>query len=652
MYDNEDEIKKKRRTLIIIIAVIILLILALLLFLFMRGSNRNKPIPIEKSPSCTLKVRSGVLGDDNIYTSPVVIEFGSLTPISEDIPIVKSTIGINENAKKDTYTVTKKGKTKVYGYITDVNGNTGTCELEVNVNPSQPSCELEVTSGTLGENNWYTSDVVVGFKSMQSNSEVAKIEKYYIEKKQSDLDSDEIIENEEPKENIETFTVKDNLTTELYGYVVDSNGTKGSCNIVVKKDSDKPSCSLKVISGTKNSSGIYTSEVVIGMDTKNDATSTVTTFGVGTKENYTQETFAVTAEGKTVVYGYVKDNAGNKGTCEITITRPTTTTPEPPATSYPSCTLEVIGGSTGGTYIGATTVRFKTKSSTNGATITSYGIGTSKQLNGKDSYTITSTGTHTIYGMVKDSNGKTAECGPVSVKVQIPTLLSQSVKVGDFVAYDAGTWTTTAEVPKTNGNFGGYTAGTSKNSSVVCREEDTSTASGWKVLSVNGNTVTIIHAGIPECYYHAAVSSSNSISALTNRAKTTYMNNYAQDARMFNYNDYTSSNDSFKVIGSHYYMATAKDNTTLYYASYSGRVNGGSARANGIRPVIVLKSDVKTTGKNSNGAWILTFDDGAVKDIGDTNIELPQTIVTKIKNIIDKISADIKNTIVKEYEEQ
>lgn len=641
MYDNEDEIKRKRRILVITIAVIVLLIICLLIFLFLRSSGGKKTIE-NKEIKCELEVKSGTIGADDIYSSEVVIGFKSVTPISDSIPIVKQTVGTSDNSRnKDTYTITKKGKTKVYGYIKDANGNTGICEIEVEVNPTKPTCELEIVSGTPGENDWYTSDVVVGFKSKNANSETATIEKYYIEKKISELEDDEVIRGEIPTENIDKYTVTDNLTTQLYGYVIDSNGNEGTCSITVKKDSDLPTCNLTVTSGTKNSSGIYTSEVVVGFDTMNDVTSDISSYGIGQTENYENEIAVISAEGKTTLYGYVKDEAGNKGTCSITVERETTQVQPPPKpTSYPSCTLEIIGTTNGNTYIGNTTIRFKSKSSTNGATITSYGVGTSAQLNGQDSYTITSTGTFNIYGMVKDSNGKTATCGPVSVNVQMPTLLASIVKIGDFVAYDAGNWGTTAPVPTTNKNFGGYTSGASKNSSVKCRNEDTSTASGWKVLSVSGNTVTIIHAGISECYYHAASSADEAINVLTNRARTTYMNSFASDARMISLNDY-NSNSSIQNIGSHYYIATRKDATTLYYVSYSGRLSGGSERANGIRPVVVLKDTVTTTGKNSNGAWILMLDGNVSKDLNN-ELNAKNPYVEKINQYIDIIKKVIE----------
>lgn len=643
MYDNENEIKKKRRTLIIAIAVILVLIFALILFLLTRsGSKTKNPVNTLTNPTCELEVKSGTLGSDDVYTTSVVIGFKNVVQISDKVPVVKHTVGVTDNSKnKDTYTVTKKGKTKVYGYVTDADGNSGTCEIEVELNPTVPTCELEVKSGTLGDNNWYKTDVVVGFKSKDSNNESVKIEKFYIEKKATNLDDDEVVKSDAPDENIETLTIKDDLETELIGHVIDSNGTEGTCDIVVKKDSKSPTCKLKVVTGTPNSEGIYEGEVVVGLDTKEDETSDIAAFGVGVKENYTDETYAVTSEGKTKVYGYVKDNAGNTATCELEITKPTT--PEPSKESYPSCTLEVVGSATNGVYLQSATVRFKTKSSTNGASIKAFGLGESPEINGRDDYVINTSGKHTIYGMVQDTNGNTSVCGPVTVDVNASTLLADLGKVGDMVAYDAGLWSNTATVPTTNGMFGGYMAGASKNASVKCRREDTANGSGWKILSISGGNVTIIHAGIAECYYHGANDASTAVSNLNNRARVTYMNQFAQDARMFDYNDYNSVDESFRNVGSHYYMATAKDKTTLYYVSYTGRLSGGSVNANGLRPVIVLKNNVTTTGKDTNGAWVLAL--GDTKNPDNPNLELPNDLFNQLKSLFDEVSSTIKDRV-------
>ena len=648
MYDDEEEIKRKRRNLILVIVVIVTLILLLLLFLFIR-TRGHKPKDETKTLACELEVKSGNLGEDNIYTSSVEIGFKSITAVSKDIKITKNTVGTTDNARnKDTYTINKKGNFKVYGYIEDEQGNQGTCSIEVNVNPTVPTCELEITKGTVGSDGWYKSDVVVGFKSKDSNSTSTTIAKYYIEVDKTELDTGNVVKSDPPTNNIDTYTVKDNQITNLTGYVIDSSGNEGTCSITVKKDSEKPTCTLKVLSGTKNSEGLYTTNVLVGFASVSDKTSDIASQGVGTSKNYTQKDYTVTANGKTVVYGYVKDKAGNEGTCNITIERPTPTAPVNPTPpvdptptekeSIPTCELTVVGTKKDSKYIGTTKVQIK-YSTTNGAAVTGYGINTTaNSYNSKTEYTISKDGTYTIWGSVKDSYGHTGNCKTtISVQMEDYTL-AKKVQVGDTIAYDAGSWNVTMSIPTVNGNFGGYSAGTSKNSSVKCQSNDTSSASGWQVISISDGKVTIVHKGMPECYYHDVINTTNAINAMNNKAKD-YMNQYAESARALNYNDITA-NGSIKNIGSTYYLATATDSTTLKTIMYSGRETGRSSWAHGIRPVITLKANVETTGKNSNGAWVLTFNN--TKGLDNTSISSFNN-TELVKNILETI----KNTLIK-----
>ncbi len=47
--------------------------------------------------------------------------------------------------------------------------------------------------------------------------------------------------------------------------------------------------------------------------------------------------------------------------------------------------------------------------------------------------------------------------GQVSAQTEVLTYLVDKVSIGDYVAYDAGTWENTTESPTTNATFGGYT---------------------------------------------------------------------------------------------------------------------------------------------------------------------------------------------------
>ncbi len=264
--------------------------------------------------------------------------------------------------------------------------------------PKGPSCSLTVSSGKAGENGWYLGDVVVKFKSKTTNATGAKITNYGIGTS-SNYDGKD------------TYTVtKDGVTT-VYGYVKDSNGKTAVCSIDVKKDAVAPTCGLTVLSGSTAANGSYVSDVTIGFSSKTDVTSGVKSFGldINSKPNYNNKsTYIVGKDGTTKVYGFVKDAAGNTKTCDITVTKKTPTS----TNSKPSCGLQVTSGTMGlnNWYVSNVNIGFKSKTSTNGATITSFGIGPTTTYNNNSSYTVNSDGNFVIKGYVKDSNGNTATC--------------------------------------------------------------------------------------------------------------------------------------------------------------------------------------------------------------------------------------------------
>lgn len=107
---------------------------------------------------------------------------------------------------------------------------------------------------------------------------------------------------------------------------------------------------------------------------------------------------------------------------------------------------------------------------------------------------------------------------------------TEGLHIGDFVNYDAGTWTQSeidaiqtglatslvtangsTSLPSTKFQFGGFAAGSSRNgnatpySSSYNYVKDASTGNvltGWRVFDIDGDSVTLISAGNPEDYYH------------------------------------------------------------------------------------------------------------------------------------------------------
>jgi hypothetical protein len=550
MYDTDEEIQRKRRTLFIIIGIIVLIILLLIIFLVTRNSGKSKKNDDDMNSeiTCTLEVQDGITPDSSgVYHQPVTVGFKNITAISKDYTIVKQAIGTSDNSRnKETFTATKAGKYHLYGYVQDNVGHKGKCEISLNISLSNPTCELDVTKGTLGDNGWYRSDVEVGFNSMDANNSSLSIAKYYIEKEMTSLDSKETVKADPPASNVDKYTVKDNQITTLIGHVIDSAGNEGTCKISIKKDSTIPTCSLKVLSGNKNANGEYTDEPVIGLNETKDDISEIASKGVGIAKNYTQDKFTVTGEGKTTVIGYVKDKAGNEGTCSVEITRPSSggnggngggTTPTPTPTnnsSAPKCDIKITYPAIDSTgKYSDNVVAELIYGTTNGATVVDYGIAETETYNQRNSITIQNNGNHSIRGIVKDSYGHVGRCSTPNFVIDKGSPLYTKVQPGDYVSYDAGTWNETRTEQKKDGYYWGMKSGTSKQTGVKCVSGDESPKSGWRVFKVVNHDVYLIHAGTPECIYHDQVASSTLFSVMQSEAAKYVNSKYAYGSTIF-----------------------------------------------------------------------------------------------------------------------
>lgn len=225
--------------------------------------------------------------------------------------------------------------------------------------------------------------------------------------------------------------------------------------------------------------------------------------------------------------------------------------------------------------------------------------------------------------------------------------LANVVSIGDYVNYDAGTWPITASNPtdSTPFTFGGYTAGTSRNNSSSCVSG--LGYDGWRVLSIEGEIVKLIHAGIPECMYVDFSSSypnrvNNYLQIVTGSSQGTidstlpstykdwniYVNSdYATSAYLINkdelnrfYNQqYNNNTDVSNVqftedlihIRSNYLISDVEDYTSyiIYNSNIYSSIIMAESNLYGIRPVVVLKEGIETSGSitntDGNKEWIL-----------------------------------------------
>lgn len=283
-----------------------------------KGKTAVCSIDIRKdtvAPNCELTVLSGSTSSNGSYITDVVVGFKSKTDITSGV----KAFGMDTSSKanynsKDRYTINKNGTTKVYGYVKDTAGHTKTCSITVDRNVtshnSVPSCSLQVTSGTVGNSNWYTSNVVIGFKN-KSTTNGAKITSFGIGTAPTYA-------------NNSSYTINKDGNFVIKGYVKDSNGNTATCSITVKRDATKPNCTLSILNGTKNSSGNYTSNVVVGFKEKYDVTSGMNAYGLAAGNNplyNSSNNITITNNGTHTVKGYVKDNAGNTNVCNVTFTK-------------------------------------------------------------------------------------------------------------------------------------------------------------------------------------------------------------------------------------------------------------------------------------------------------------------------------------------
>ena len=393
MYDDEEEIRRKRRNLIIIICIIACIIVFLLIFLI-----AYKPPEPEQKLLCKL-VADREPDDNGIYNAPVSISIEG-TP-STGAAITEKNVGLEQNNPNnlDSYSIQNDGKTTLIGYVKDSKGKEATCTITITYNATKPKCNLEVLNGTPGRDGWFLSNVTVAFKE-----KVGKLEAYGLG-------------TQENYEGNETFIVENDGVTEVFGYIKDEFGEKANCSLKIKKDVGKPNCQLKVVSGQVGGNGKYNGDVVVGFENNTDATSALKEFDVTASAepsfNNTPE-FRITQNGNYTIYGYVRDVAGNANSCSLNVVREDTAPqPNPPqggGGSAPTCKITATGTPKNGFFVTNVTVRFAERNAYNGATITAFGLGLSKNYNGNDSLVINKDGSYTVVGYVKDSNGKEGQC--------------------------------------------------------------------------------------------------------------------------------------------------------------------------------------------------------------------------------------------------
>lgn len=205
-----------------------------------------------------------------------------------------------------------------------------------------------------------------------------------------------------------------------------------------------------------------------------------------------------------------------------------------------------------------------------------------------------------IYDNIKDEvmNGST-----ISERARYLSTLS----VGEYVSYP---------IEYTNAN---------------CVTGSNNNNSGWRILSIDDNVVTIISGGTPECYNPSTFTDSGAASKTKIESLLSdYLNtDYATSIRNFNGTDFLNitsinyslcynvsseecgNNNDLISTGSYYWLSDNYNTSTLYYWNPTNKYLSNTSNVSyGIRPVIELKSNITyTDGSGSKSdPYILKID--------------------------------------------
>ena len=178
------------------------------------------------------------------------------------------------------------------------------------IDNTSPLCELEITT-TESTPGWYNTNVGIKIKSMQDNKKndndslVSGILYYNVQESSATL-----VRNVTTDSNTHS---KDGNSITYIGYVEDKAENFNTCSITFKRDATKPKCGF-TLTGTKTSSGWYTTDVGIEITTHSDNLSGVNSYGTGSLTGSRKFSHTTDITGASYT-GHIKDNAGNTNTC-------------------------------------------------------------------------------------------------------------------------------------------------------------------------------------------------------------------------------------------------------------------------------------------------------------------------------------------------
>ena len=235
-----------------------------------------------QNPTCELQL-TGTKGDNNWYKEGNVdVTFKKYEDVKKDNSMsdkaswditTSATPSYNKSTKKTQSTNTTTSGITYYGYIKDKAGRTNKCEIWFKLDKTKPYCKL-TTSGTVGNDNWYTSNVSVSFVSGKGNTgdDLSGTASYGI---------DSVTGSKTASHTTDTKSVT------YTGHIKDNAGNTNTCSIKFKRDASVPSC-------TPSKSHQYHSNGVTTGATCADGTSGVVTASFSNTNQTSDKTYTCT----------------------------------------------------------------------------------------------------------------------------------------------------------------------------------------------------------------------------------------------------------------------------------------------------------------------------------------------------------------------
>ncbi len=176
-------------------------------------------------------------------------------------------------------TTKEDGEHTYYVRSVDKKGNTGEArQYKIKIDTEVPSCSLKVKTGTLGKEEWYTSDIEIDFENITENVS-------------------EIFNKEIDKPNITENTTG----TKITGTIVDLAGNKNTCSINVKLDETTPSAPIITPSDRIESGKWHGADFYLSLSGASNISGNIYYYGttdnpitVGTQINHSSNTTGVT----------------------------------------------------------------------------------------------------------------------------------------------------------------------------------------------------------------------------------------------------------------------------------------------------------------------------------------------------------------------